>query len=207
MANKYRKKYQYYKKHYLEVFQSIYKKPSTRVSLGLALSFITVIFFGFVALKPTIITIINLLQEIKTKKVILQKLEQKVVALNQAQVAFAKAQESLSFIKKALPENSEFLKLEREIEFLSFKNNLILADVRFDRFALLEKVTEEKREKQPLDFKLTLAGTYEDLKNFLADLENLDRIIVLEKVDFSKETEVKGASLQIMITGSAYYIL
>lgn len=207
------KEFQRYKKNYSKKFKSFYDQPLIQASLSLVLSLAAVSFFALFALKPTLVTIATLWQEIKTKKEVDQKLTQKIKALKQAEISFAQAEKEINFIDKALPQTADFLRLEREIEFLSFKNNLVLSSARFGNFDIFTKTTpqetedgQERKEGIPLTFRLTLGGSFQNLKNFLSDLESLDRVATLDKISFSKETEIENAELQIALTGKLYYL-
>jgi Tfp pilus assembly protein PilO len=170
-------------------------------------------FFGFFALKPTIVTIVNLQSQIKLKKDVDLKLGQKVQALQKAQLSFAKAQNDLSIIDKTLPPGADFTRFERELEYLAVKNNIILFDGRFGGFNVIgnPKVSSTKKTVSnlnytTLDFNLGISGSYQNLKNFLKDLENLDRLVTINNLSFSKQTQTKGAELQIKLNAQTFYL-
>lgn len=203
MALNFKQEYQDYKEKYLAPLAN---QQITKVSLELALFMIMIAVFALFALRPTIITIASLQQEIKLKTDVQQKLEKKVIALEQAQINLAKVQNSIIYLDRTLPEQADFNRFEREIEFLALKNNLILADAKFGEFDILGKSFTGKEDYIPLTFILTAAGNYNDLKKFLQSLENLDRLVIIDEIKFDKQTQVPGAQLQAKITGKTYYL-
>lgn len=198
---------------YASTVKSFSSHPAAKVSVQLLLFLFMVSFFGLFALKPTIVTIVNLQSQIQQKKDINLKLNQKVEALQKAQLSFAKAQSYLAIIDNTLPVNADFTRFEREIEYLAIKNNTILVDGRFNGFNVIgnPKISNEKKpvsnlKYTTLDFNLSISGSYPGLKNFLKDLENLDRLVSIRDLIFSKQTQVKGAQLQIKLNAQTFYL-
>jgi len=206
-----KEEYRQYKEKYLPSFGFV-NQQITKVSLELILFLSMIAIFALFALKPTIITIVSLQKEIKLKNEIDQKLAKKVSALSQAQLVLAKVQNSLVYLDKTLPQEVEFTRFEREIEYLAVKNNVILADARFGQFDILgdnlgqELKKTSKTAYTPLSFTVIAGGSYQDLKNFLKDLEILDRLVIIDEIKFDKQAQVTGADLQAKITGKVYYL-
>lgn len=221
MAFNYKRDYARYKNYYLKV-REISKEPLAKTSFVLIASLLTISFFGIFAIKPTFATIAVLLKEIKDKKKVNQQLGDKVAALNKAQNTYTLLAPKLERINVAMPKSPDFPRLEREIEYLTYKHDLLLASGGFEGFVvtgekLPEKDKKNRSEKESLQedqdgtvetisFNLVLAGEYNDLKDFLKDLELLDRIILVDATTFSKETDIKGASLQMMVKAKAFYL-
>ena len=209
MAIDWQQEYGRYKKIYFEFLPNLAKKPATKISLELLLFLAMIVFFSLFAIKPTINTIISLVAEIKNKQKINQQLEQKIIALEQAQINVTNAQALIPYLNKALPEEASFERLERELEFLAARNKVILYDARFDKFALVDQAAKEATTSSqveiPFNFALTVAGSFQMLKNFLADLGNLDRLVIIDKVAFSKQSQVPGAALQFEMNGKAFF--
>ena len=205
-------KFKQFSSSYVTGVKSFSSGPTAKVSIQLLLFLFMVSFFGFFALKPTIVTIVNLQSQIKLKKDVDLKLGQKVQALQKAQLSFAKAQSYLATIDKTLPSGADFTRFERELEYLAMKNNIILFDGRFGSFNVVgnpktnTKKTVSKLNYTTLDFNLGISGSYQNLKNFLKDFENLDRLVTIKDLSFSKQTQTKGAELQIKLNAQTFYL-
>ena len=172
--------------------------------------------FLLFALKPTITVILELWQEINIKQSFNQRLDKKIQDLQKAQLMLAQSKKLAELANKALPSSPEFSLLEREIEYLAYKNNLILVEARFKNIELFGSsksaaATNKIKESKPEDnraaiiFNLKIGGNYEDIKNFLKDLNNLDRLIISDQVSFNQETDIEGAEVQIMMQAKAFY--
>lgn len=188
-------------KQYLSRIKVAYQQPVAKTSLALILSLLTVSFFGLFAIKPTSTAIAKLIKELKESQKINQTLEKKVNNLTQAQFAFTTLQSDLIFVDRALPKKAEFNRLAGKINFLSFNHNLILSSFSFGEFEMLSSVNEAT----PIKIRLSVAGGFEDIKNFLKDLENLDRSIEIEAVSFSTKTDVAKAQVQADISLNAFW--
>jgi len=215
MAFDYRREYNRYKQYYLRGLRTLSSQPITKATLGLILSLATISFFTLFALKPTIITITNLWEEKKIKKDFEQKLGKKIQSLQEAQIYFAEAQAIIPLVDKTLPVEANFTQFERELEYLVFKNNLVLVDAQFDKFDLVGKTVEEQsdqdkpKEKEkltPINFKIRVGGSYLGLKEFLSELERLDRTVTIEQISFAKETDIQGADLEADLKGKVYFL-
>jgi len=219
----YKKRLVEYKKYYLKV-RELSKEPLAQTSFVLIASLLTVSFFGIFAIKPTLTTIADLLTEIKDKKEINQKLQAKIIALDRVETAYGQIKPKLGVVDKALPQKPEVAQLEQEIEYLIYKNNLLLTSAGFGSFVVVGEEGEDKKEEtnkklkeeaeqetlggevKGLPFNLVTGGSYENIKSFLEDLENLDRLVIIETATFSKDTDIKGAELQVTIRAEAFYL-
>ena len=62
-----------------------YNQPIAKVSLELFLSIVAVIFFAIFAIRPTLLTMSDLIKELQEKEVLNEKLSQKTAALSSVQ--------------------------------------------------------------------------------------------------------------------------
>jgi len=214
MAFDYRQEYHRYKLHYLKL-QSLATQPLAQASLTVVASLLTVILLAIFAIKPTLSTIARLTKEIQDKEKVNKQLITKTKALQKAQTTYEQITPEIPTIETALPPEPEFVKLEQEIEYLAWQRQVLLASGNFTGFVVAGNEPEETRQKEvkkvealaakKINFNLIVGGRYQNLKEFIQDLENLDRLIVLESVNFTKDTEIEGAELQLTITATAFY--
>jgi len=78
MNDNWKKGYSRYKELFLNTIHLYYSKPNIKIYLELILSITTIICFSLFAIKPTILTIIQLNKEIKSKEETLAKINQKI---------------------------------------------------------------------------------------------------------------------------------
>lgn len=190
------------KQYYLNRIRTLYEQPATKASISLILSLLTISFFGLFAIQPTLTTIAKIIKRIKDQQVVDQSLAQKIKDLNKAQAAYLAIEPSIPLIDKFLPKNPQFVRFTQELKFLSFKNGLLITDFSYDEFNLFGK----KSDKQiPINFKITVIGQYQSLKDFLTELIKLDRLLEVDAVDFSTESDTRE-SLEIEVLGKVFYL-
>jgi len=81
MANSWKDNYARYKDFFLNILRVYYAKPNIKIYLELILSLTTIVIFSIFAIKPTVLTIIELNKEIQAKEETVRKINQKLDAL------------------------------------------------------------------------------------------------------------------------------
>lgn len=204
------------RERYFLKFRNFYQKKQVRLYTELILTFFTISFFLFFSIRPTLITIASLLNEIKEQKTISQRLEKKVSALKQAQANYQQIKERLYLIDEALPENSDFSLFIRQLEALAAKNKVTIDSLQYEPTPLKGKETAVKIEKktrsketnkeenfQGIYFALKVSGQFESLKAFYDDFFRFRRLIVIDNFIF--KTDQKN-NLVFTLNAEACYL-
>ena len=205
--------------HYFSDLSHFAPTKKTKAYTGLVLSFFTIAFFLFFAIKPTIITIVGLNKEIKDKKVVIEKLDKKIQSLSDAQKIYLGIQDDLPLIDEALPKTSEIQTLIKQIEALATISNVNLDAAKYDEVVL--SGTRGKTAVPPSEdtysgplptnsiiYDTSVSGSYDNLKTFLAGLGQIRRINVVTAFSCQNSnkqaTEEKvGSSTNLTLTLSA----
>ena len=216
MAFDYRKEYHRYKQYYLRL-QTLSKQPIAQASFTLLISLLSISFFGIFAIRPTLNTIARLTKEIQEKTKVNKQLENKIKILKKAEANYSQIETYISLVNTALPKEPGFELLEQQIEYLAWHHQTNLVSGTFNGFIVVgDKSEQEKTKKNKEDtnknstaenikFSLILGGNYQNLKNFVTDLEKLDRVILIDSIHFTKETDIENAEVQISLNGQAFY--
>ncbi|MFA5386719.1 MAG: type 4a pilus biogenesis protein PilO [Candidatus Paceibacterota bacterium] len=102
-------------------------------------------------------------------------------------------------LKKALPLESEMVRLEQILQDLAKKNNL---NISF-RFGILNEATDQ--EPQSYSFNLILSGNKTSILNWLEEFQSLNYIIRLEQIEFTQTNkEENNIIYDVKILGRAY---
>jgi len=201
MAFNWKTEFYRYRRYFMNI-RSFYGQKKVRVYTEIVLSFLTTAFFLFFAVKPTLITITGLVKEIKDKRMVAQKLEEKINNLNIAQREYFAIQEDLYLVDQALPKDSQISTLVKQLEVLTIKNNVSLEGIQYSSVMLVGGPKREETEK--IEFKLSVKGSYQDLRNFLLSLNKLRRILIINAFGFRRgKTE---ESLFLSVDGEAFYL-
>lgn len=232
---------------YSRQLKGLSQAPIAQASLALIFSLLTVSFFGIFAIKPTLVTIAELMRTIKDKEAVNSQLQAKIEALTIAESNYRKIKPKFEKLEKMLPQKVLFLRLAGEINLLAWENEVVLDSGRFSDFIFINKEGEfvlEKEEKEAaketpeakealppeeslmpraitaeiegssgeeydlseLTFSLGASGEYKNLKKFIVDLNNIDRIMVIETVIYDIEaSSQESANLSVDLKVKAFY--
>lgn len=191
-------------RRYLGNIRFLYQKKQARVYTGIVLSILTVAFFGFFAIRPTLVTISGLLKEIKDKREVVAQMDQKINNLAKAQANYNQISNRLYLINQSLPQDPDLSLLIKQVEALARISSVNLDSVRFDKTNLQGEV--EKKEEQKVGFSLALSGSYQNLKQFLNSLDTLRRVILIESFAFKSKAEGETQFLTLTINAKAHYL-
>jgi len=187
---------QYYKYREFSVnLLSMYKqRADVQAFLEIILSLGTLIVFVVFAIKPTILTMISLRKEIKSKQETLNALNQKITDLQTANRVYQSNITVIPNIESAifgapLPET-----VTEQILGLGLKNSVNVAGLSIGQVALVGQNNTRKEAadlpqlpggSQSLPVTINVKGEYLNLKTFLADLENSRIPIKLDSLTLS----------------------
>jgi len=211
--------YRQYRSRYGKRLKTLSQRPVAQASLVLIFSLLTVSFFGIFAIKPTLVTIAELMRSIRDKEEVNIQLQNKIEALALAQANYEKIKPYLEDVEKIIPQEVSFLHLLSEINLIAWEKQVVLEGGRFGEFVLVRTeeglvIKEEEQEatasatKTPLSeltFSLNLSGDYQNLKKFLGELAKIDRLIIMEETIFQTEG-TEEVSLLVDIQAKAFYL-
>ena len=208
MAFDYRREYRRYRQYYVNL-NRVYQRPMVKVSFFVLLSFFAVVFFSVFAIQPTVTTVSELVREIEDKQRIDDVLGEKIVALDELQGVMLTIQNDIPLILNALPQNSALGRLMQEFEYVAQQAGVALLSVRFQPVGLSEDEGSRGEKAQMVDFSLSVGGSFANLSQFLDTLEKLDRLLVLQKVEFISGASFlrqQGLEAIVEVTGQAFFL-
>lgn len=191
-------------RHYFARPVALYKKKKTKVYTSIILSVLTIAFFGFFAIKPTLTTIGGLLKEIKDKKEVVTQMDKKIASLAQAQENYFQIEDKLYLIEQSLPQEPQLPTLIKQIESLARLSSVNLESVKIGK-TNLQGETEETA-VQETDLNLAVTGDYQKLKQFLNSLDTLRRVILIEDFAFKLPKTKESSVLILSVNAKAYYL-
>ncbi len=175
--------YHRYRRYFTDL-SHFYKNEKTRTYTTIVLSLLTVTFFIFFAIRPTLKTIAQLIRQTKDQKTVAAELEKKINNLSEAQRNYLTVEPNLLLIEEALPQKAEVSLLSKEIETLARRSGIVIVNLRFSEVNLVGEQKNNKGEKQKVKFSFNALGSYPNLKSFLSDVMNLRRIVLVEAFSF-----------------------
>ncbi|MDQ3008613.1 MAG: type 4a pilus biogenesis protein PilO [bacterium] len=179
-----------------------YAKPVARVSVELLLSLLAVIFFAAFAIRPTLVTMSDLIKEIEDKRELNGRLSQKIAALSTAQSEFMTLQSRLDVLDEALPSEPRLIEALKIIEKIASDRQLAIQGLVVNELPPEEVATVpfSQTERQQIIAALTVTGDYPSLRQFVEDVRNSQRTFIIDTVTFSTGEEIGQKTLQVTIT-------
>ena len=189
---------------------TLYKKRADlRAFLEIILSLSTITVFLLFALKPTVLTIINLLQQIKEKQSTLSTLTQKVSDLQVASGLLQQNQNFIPDINTAVPNAPNPDILSQQVMGLAAKDSTNILGISVNQVALIGTSTGNgSSELKPLpgnskgmSFSVSVRGTFPNLVSFTKDFENLRITTKIDTLGINSSLTDKGLVIVAVISG------
>lgn len=203
-----------YNKYFKKISDSYASKPETKNGINVLLSATLIVFFALFALRPTIITIADLLSKIKTQNEISTQLNTKINNLQKAKNVWTQEQNNIALLNQAFPKTAQPVQFLQLVEGFIAKHDLTIDSLTLDNIAVFgETVTKSDGVKGKVDntnsikVSISVHGKYDNLMAFLKDSENLRRIIEFTSVTFgdTRDTNTSG-NLSLTILGNTSYL-
>jgi Tfp pilus assembly protein PilO len=196
------------RKQLLSALNQFYYKPVARVSMELLLSLGTVVFFAMFAIRPTLITMSDLIKEIEDKRKLDQQLGQKVAALSTAQTEYLSLESDLPFLEEALPTTPRFIESVKIIEKAASDNNLVILGLNVPEIPVETTTDKPATQLTRVDVPISVivTGEYLNIRQFVETLKNNRRTFALETVVFSTSDDKGKRSLRASLTFSVPYL-
>ena len=117
-----------YKNYFQDIRIFYEQRQDVKIFLEILLSLATIILFSIFAIRPTLLTIGQLLTEIQNKEVTVAKLNEKIENLKTAQVVYESSGGVLSLLDTAIPSETEIEKeaYQQSIKTILHKHNNLL---------------------------------------------------------------------------------
>jgi hypothetical protein len=216
MALGWRKEYLRYREYFLNIVVLYKQRPNVRMFLEIMLSLATISFFSAFALRPTLLTIAQLLNEIEAKEEVIAKLDTKIENIGIAEGVYTSEAPRIPFTVQSVPTNPSVEILTRQVEALAVANQVNLLGVSFGEVVLAGEEKQAPRSDSeisplpegaaPVTFSISVTGSYQSLFNFLSSLENLRRPIRIDTTGMTASVTEEGKKIVLLVSGRVPYL-
>jgi len=184
-----------------------YSQPVAKVSIELFLSIGTVVFFAIFAIRPTLLTMSDLIKEIDDKKQLDQKLDQKIAALSTIQNVYSSLENRLGVLDQAIPSQPEFENVLKIIEKIASEQQIAISNIQVKEIPKLapEDVPFKQKQRISLPISITVTGDYQAIRNFVEAIITTRRSLIIDSMIFSVNEERGIKKLQTNITINMQY--
>jgi len=181
-----------------------YKQEKTQKFTTIFLTILASILLGVFAINPTLSTIGNLQKQIDDDKFVENKLEEKINNLSILQEKYTSIENDLPIVYSAVPKNTEMSLAIGQFQSIA-KNSNIKIDA-IQTFGPVDLISAPPYGPySSFDFEISGKGSYEDIKTFITNLDNFQRIINISNISLSKSVDITNSDLALSIKGTAYF--
>ena len=187
-------------REYLKILPNM-QQEQARSLVTLILTFAALSFFGIFAINPTLSTIADLQKQLADDSQVDQQLQTKISNLSTLQQQYDQLGPNLTNILSAVPQNADAPLLTAQISALTQKHHLKLTSYRVDEVELTSLPKLNK--SQSFVFTVEARGEYKDMMAFATELNQLSRIITVETLEVSRDSNT--GTLSVTIRGREYF--
>ncbi len=195
-----------YRRYYQRI-EPILQQSQTAGYLVLILSFATLAFFGYFAIKPTLATIITLRRQIQDSRFVNEQLEKKIGDLITAQESYQQIQSDFPLIYASIPQAPQFSTLITALESLTAEYSASISALQTQLLPLHPLTPATQGTVQPaklVEFSVTVTGDYPHIVQFLERLIRISRLITIRSIEM--QSQQSNAIIQVNLVLSAYYL-
>lgn len=210
MESSWKKNYIRYKTVLLGTLDQYQRKADVKVYIEIILSLITVSIFSIFALRPTLITIAQLIKDVDAKKEVLSKMENKLAQLETAQVAYDRDKERLDQLLVAIPYTPSPNVFIRQVEAVSSQTakarSLSVSEAAILGISTVSPKSNDQLMTFPENVITTDVGmsaqtplsSYSAVYEFFKEIENLRTAVKVDTFSVTLEESEEGEKLIIV---------
>ncbi len=187
---------------------SFYQKPIAQVSTELFFTIGAVVFFALFAIRPTVITMTELVKEIEDKEKLNDALARKVTALASVSTEYFSLQDRLYLVDEIIPETAHSEKALRMVEKVASNNSLVITTLQLKAIPPAETTPLSFNQKQPVSLAISTSveGEYANIRAFLEEIGTLRPLFTVTNIHFTQaQLEEGNTSLMATFTVQAHY--
>lgn len=194
----------------LFTLQKFYQKPVAKVSLELFLSIFTILFFAIFAIRPTLLTMSDLIKEIDDKEKIDQDLSKKIAALSTVQPLYLQLSDQLIALDEVIPNQPQLISSLKVIEKTASDLGLVIDNMAVSEIPPIstqqeEEITPDSMTRIDIPIVINVSGDYPTIRQFTQDLRDYRRSFIVDTIIFNTKKLQGSTKLEARITLSAPY--
>lgn len=186
--------------------RQFYQNPVAQVSLEVFFSIVAVIFFAMFAIRPTLITMSNLVKELNDKKALNEQLKQKIAALSSVQSEYSIVQPKLALLEEAIPSDPSFENAMLQLEKIASDRQVIISNAQIKELPKKSVATDAAqltRLSKPVA--LDVEGDYNSIRQFIEDIGSLRRQMSVDAIQFNLTDILGQKKLRATLTINIHY--
>lgn len=179
------------------------KEERTQKFTTLALSFITIAFFGLFAISPTLGTITDLQKQLDDSKFVDDSLQKKIANLTTLQTQYTQVASDLPVVYAAVPQTPSIDSFVGQIHSIAALDSVQLNRVQTLPIDLSPGVLQ-KAKFLAYAFSIEGQGDLPSLEKFMTSLATFNRLLVFDSIDYTRVGKV-DLTFRMTIRGMTFF--
>ncbi len=188
---------------YQKYLRSVEAQPLWKASLFVILTLILFLFMILSALRPTFITIANLLNQIKINEKLIDQSDNKIKLIIEGNQQVQNIQDRIILLENAVPKTPAFAAWANYLQNLADLNSVKLVSASLNT---TNPITQKESLFSPateISFSVIVSGKINDVITFLGKIQKLPRLTLIEEARMSTFSE---NSVEMSIKGRLIYL-
>lgn len=181
----YRTQYHEYRR-YIDLLKRKASAPVAQASLAVVGTLLLSALLVVVAIRPTAVTITELIRDLRTEETTVDQLDRKIRSLQIAQQRLETLTEKLAIANIAVPSDPELVSLSRRLEILASENEIVVFEIEYEHMQL-RRVSAQAKDTSSIALiamipvRVIIGGSEEAVRGYILDAERLDRVASITK--------------------------
>lgn len=181
------------------------KEEKTRSYATFVMTLAAISIFGFFAINPTLVTIVQLNKQLTDSRFVDQQFVEKIANLASLQTQYGKIQNDIAYVTKAIPTSPEIPTFLAQVQNVASTNNISLQ--RLQVLPLdITTIDPGPTSYFAFSFSIDATGNINSLNNFILGISNFDRLITVDNISIAQPpTGNISDATRLNIKGRAYF--
>ncbi len=163
-------------------------------SVEISATFLLISFFTFFAIRPTLLTISQLVGDIKAKEILVKELKTKINNVIISQDLFSQVQEKFSLVESSLPTSPRFYQATSQIVGLTEKNQVFL-----------NKINYSISDSNYYSTSISTSSSFLSATSLLSGFLQNRRLFQIDQISFFLEKDTGSKTININLPLKIYY--
>lgn len=193
--------------------QQFYQKPIAKVSAELFGTLIVIIILALFAIRPTLVTMSQLLKDIDDRKKTTDGLSKKIATISTLSTEYPAVKNEVLLLDTVIPNTPDFDGFMRRLEKISANNNLIIESIQAKQVPKETTMNADasggaSTPSQMTSFVISVnfKGEYAKVRNALNDLVMMDRYITLDSLVLNAKRDELEKTVVLRTTANLHVV-
>lgn len=199
---------QVFREQTVNQLQQFYQKPIAKVSAELFATIIGVTILAAFAIRPTLLTMSQLIKDIEDRRTTSDTLTKKIASLSTLSTEYPILKNDILLLHTAIPNNPDFDGFMRRLEKIASNRGLVISSLQATQLPKENPTGNQPSEITQYTVNVNFKGDYQKVRAVLGDLLTMDRYVTIENAILNAkrdELEKTNTLLSTVNLRVAYY--